>query len=211
MKKLSESEFLRLKEEGVLLVDTREIDCSAELFFIDSLSISLGADFIDTFQNLISPDRKVVLLCQETEWAVLNSLISGSGFRGLMGYVIPQELAHLPKSVIITVDANEFALDYHYDEFYLVDVRLQEDYEKEHIEFSENIPIDDLETLCQDIPENARIYVVGKNARQAFTAASLLKLNGFEFTRVVCCHFDELRQKGIPMVKRTTQPHTTDN
>jgi rhodanese-related sulfurtransferase len=99
------------------------------------------------------------------------------------------------------VGPDEFAIDYHHDEFYLIDVRQQEEFEAEHIENSDNIPLDDLAAMSQELSENMRIYVVGSNANQAFTAASLLKINGLEFARAVSATFDELKQTSLPMIR----------
>lgn len=207
MQRLSKAEFLKLIEEGAQLVDSRSLTLSAESVFENAVCIPWGTEFLETFQNLITTELGVVILAEERNIPAIAKAIAGSGFSGFKGVVLQEELEALPQSVIITVEADEFAIDFNHDEFYLIDVRSQEEFEVEHIEHSENIPLDDLEAMSHELAENMRIYVVGNNANQTFTAVSLLKLNGIELARAVSATFDELRQAGLPMIK----PKKTNN
>lgn len=207
MQRLSKAEFLKLIEDGAQLVDSRSVSLSAESVFENAVCIPWGVEFLETFQNLITTELGVVIVAEERNIPAIAKAIAGSGFSGFKGVVLQEELEAIPQSVIITVEADEFAIDFNHDEFYLIDVRSQEEFEAEHIEHAENIPLDDLEAMSHELAENMRIYVVGNNANQTFTAVSLLKLNGIELARAVSATFDELRQAGLPMIK----PKKTNN
>jgi rhodanese-related sulfurtransferase len=207
MQRLSKAEFLKLIEEGAQLVDSRSVSLSAESVFENAVCIPWGVEFLETFQNLITTELGVVIVAEERNIPAIAKAIAGSGFSGFKGVVLQEELEAMPQSVIITVEADEFSIDFNHDEFYLIDVRSQEEFEAEHIEHAENIPLDDLEAMSHELAENMRIYVVGNNANQTFTAVSLLKLNGIELARAVSATFDELRQAGLPMIK----PKKTNN
>lgn len=201
MQKLTEAEFIELKNAGTLLLDIRPINEAAENIIAGALNIPFGETFLETFHALVSNERAIVIISNESNYAKAMHKIAGSGFSNLKGYILSQEITQLPTSVLVTLEADEFAIDFNYDNFYLVDVRNADEFNAEHIEFAENIPLDDIETMSQDFKENMRIYVVGANAEQAFTAASILKRNGMEFTRAVIASFIEFSQLGLPIIK----------
>ncbi len=201
MQLLTEADFSKLKTENILLLDTRPIEVAAENIFEDALNIPWGNTFLEIFQNIVSSEQPLVVICEEANAVAISKAILGSGFAAVKGYITASELQHENTSVIIVVDAQEFAIDFNYDEFYLIDVRTTEDFEAEFIDGSENIPMDDLAAMSQELSENMRIYVVGATAEQAFTATSLLKRNGVELARTVAATFDEIRETGIPIIK----------
>lgn len=201
MQKLTEAEFTELKNTNVLLLDVRPIEEATENIIANALNIPFGESFLETFQTLVNNERAVVLIGNSNNAAKAIRAISGSGFSNLKGYVLANELTQTPTSVLITLEADEFAMDFNYDDFYLIDVRNADEFNAAHIEFAENISLDDMETMSQDFKEDMRIYVVGATAEQAFTAASILKRNGMELTRAVVANFEEFAQLGLPMIK----------
>ncbi|MDW8273305.1 MAG: rhodanese-like domain-containing protein [Chitinophagales bacterium] len=202
MKLLTEEEFAELiSHKQCLAIDSRSILSSADKFIEGALCIPWGENFIPLFQKLVDDKQNILLLCdaQNAEEIIRNIL--ATGFSNISGWIDPSAIKNLSTSVIIVIDADEFKLDYDYDEFYLIDVRDADLYEKYHIEFSQNIPLDDIDTVFQDLDPKMRIYIVGDDAMHAFTAASLLKMLGFELIRVVGCNFDELVEKGLPIIR----------
>lgn len=201
MQKLTQIEFLNFKDDNTLILDARAASDATESIIANALNIPFGEYFLETFQNVVDNEQQIVVICDEKEAAKISRTLLGSGFQNLAGYVSIDVFSEEDKSIIIMIDADEFAMDFNYDEFYLIDVRKQENFEAEHIEWAENIPLDDLPLMAQELEAKMRIYVIGENAEQSFTAASILKRNGIEFVRAVAATYDEFRTIGFPMIK----------
>jgi len=101
--------------------------------------------------------------------------------------------------MLISIDADEFAIDYQFDEFYLVDIRDKEDFEKGHVEDAENISLIDLEPILIEMDTQDMYYLYGETAADAITAGSLLKRNGFQRIRPVAADYDAIKAAGIPL------------
>ena len=91
------------------------------------------------------------------------------------------------------------AMDYQYDEFYLVDTRSKADFAKEHVEDSENIALVDLEQIITALEEDHMYYVYGNSAKDAITAASIFKKNGIHRVRAVTADFAAIKAGKIPV------------
>jgi rhodanese-related sulfurtransferase len=92
----------------------------------------------------------------------------------------------------IAVDLEEFLLDYKYDEFFLIDVRATDDFEKGSIEHAQSIPSEDLLQTIVELDPNKSYYIFGNNFEDALFATSIFKQNGFNLVRIVSCSYDEI-------------------
>jgi len=190
-----------LLEEGTQIIDTRPLTHIADIAIANSIYIPWGENFLKTFQLLIADDVKVVLIAEESEAVKIHRTIAGSGFTGLKGITLESETEQLKKTVIITIEPDEFAIDFNHDEFYLVDARSNEAYELQHLEWAENIPMEDVEALTQELSEDMRIYIVAETAEDAVTTASLFKRNGFELVRAILGTYEDFKTLKLPMAK----------
>ena len=103
--------------------------------------------------------------------------------------------------MLITIDAEELYLDYRFDEFYLVDVRSKKEFETEHLEYAENIVLNDLELLIIDLDITQSYYVYAGSIAEAVTAGSLFKHYGFNLIKVVADTYDIIKATGISVVQ----------
>ena len=107
----------------------------------------------------------------------------------------------------MTIDADEFAIDYKFDEFFLIDVRDKEVYAKEHAEDSENIMLNDLEQFLIEFETGDSYYIYGNTITEAVTAGSVFKKIGFNRVRVVAADYATISKSGIPLYKqKKTKP-----
>lgn len=65
-------------------------------------------------------------------------------------------------------------------EYYIIDIRNDNDYQKSHLENSVCIPLKVLRNKFEDIPKDKLILIYCKNGRQGYAAERILKGNGFE-------------------------------
>jgi rhodanese-related sulfurtransferase len=92
----------------------------------------------------------------------------------------------------IELDLEEFLLDYQYDEFFLIDVRTTEDFQKGSIEHAQSIPLEDIMQSIIDLEPNVPYYIFSNSFENAVFAASIFKQNGFNLVRVVSANYDEI-------------------
>jgi len=103
-----------LLEEGTQIIDTRPLTHIADIAIANSIYIPWGENFLKTFQLLIADDVKVVLIAEESEAVKIHRTIAGSGFTGLKGITLESETEQLKKTVIITIEPDEFAIDFNH-------------------------------------------------------------------------------------------------
>ena len=196
------NEFKELRSRGCVVVDTRKPDSYCDGFIKGSVSIFFGESFIDTYHELIEDEQKVLIVADESQSEEVARVIKGAGIQNINGFLGKGFEAWKASGeridMLISIDAEEFAIDYQYDEFFLIDVRTKEEYDVEHIEDSENLTLTDIEQMLVDLEENKIYYVYGNAFEEALTAASLFKRNGFERVRVVSTSYEELKQTKIP-------------
>jgi len=205
MQKFELNEFRALDLSGYVIADTRKPEIFTEGFIEDSVSIPFTDNFINTLQEVISNELKVLLVADESDIPAIVKAVKGSGLSNIKGYLAGGFEGWLSAGhkfdMLISIDADEFAIDYQFDEFYLIDLRAREDFEKGHVEDAENIALVDLEPLLIEMEVQDMYYLYGETAAQAVTAASLLKRNGFQRLRAVSADYETLEAAGIPIFK----------
>ena len=203
MQKFEWEELKALDLSGYAIVDARKPEIFTDGFIEDSVSIPFGDNFIDSLQELISADIRVIIVADEVNIPAIVKAVKGSGANNVAGYLAGGYEAWISGGnkfdMLISIDPDEFAIDYQFDEFYLVDVRDKEDFEKGHVEDAENIALIDLEPLLIEMETKDSYYLYGNTAAEATTAASLLKRNGFDRVRPVAADYEAIKATGIPL------------
>jgi len=215
MQKFEWNELNALDLSGYAIVDARKPEIFTDGFIEDSVSIPFGDNFIDSLQELISADIKVIVVAGESDIPAIVKTVKGSGLSNIVGYLAGGFDAWLKASnkfdMLIGIDPDEFAIDYQFDEFYLVDVRDKDDFEKGHVEDAENIALIDLEPLLIEMETKDIYYLYGNTAAEAMTAASLLKRNGFERVRPVAADYAAIKATGIPLFAPKKKGNTSSS
>ena len=104
--------------------------------------------------------------------------------------------------MLITIDAEEFKIDFQYDEFFLIDVRSKEDFAKDHAEDAENIVLNDLEQILIEFEAGDSYYVYANTITEAVTAGSIFKKIGFNRVRAVAADYESIKKSGIPLFEQ---------
>lgn len=113
--------------------------------------------------------------------------------------------AGLPVDMLVTIAADELAMDLpHDDRILLLDLRPEADFDAAHVRDAVSLPLDTLAdpgsmALLED---DGNIYLYGKDAAEAVTAASLIKRQGYHNLRALEEGWDRIRaQAGIRVEK----------
>jgi len=203
MRKFELTEFRALDLGGYAIVDARKSEVFADGFIVESVSIPFGDNFINILEELISPELKTLIIAADTDIPAILKAVKGSGLNNIVGYLNGGFEAWIAGGnkfdMLVSIDADEFAIDYQFDEFYLVDIRDKDEFEKGHVEDAESIALIDLEPLLIEMDTKDLYYLYGETADDAITAGSLLKRNGFHRVRPVAAGYEAIKASGVPL------------
>ena len=198
--------FTEALKTGTLTIDTRPGNDFADRFLKGALLVPFGPDFLSQLQTVIN-DEPFQLMTEQDQTAVIQRLLAGTGHLKATAFYAANwdelEQVNAPYDMLITIDAEEFAIDYQFDEFFLIDVRSQEEFDAAHVEDAENIQLADLTQMLTEMDETASYYVYGSTADEAITAASLFKQNGYQRVRVVSAPFAQIAETKVPLLKKS--------
>ncbi len=160
-----EIQFKALIEEGYYIIDTRKPEIFCDGFIEESVSVPFDDNFITTLTDLTEPGQKIVVVTDPADAAAVYKAIKAaatvSAEAFLEGGYAAWADAGYKVDMLISIDADEFAMDYQYDEFYLVDIRSKDDFAQEHAEDAENIVLNDLEQILTEFDTADSYYVYG--------------------------------------------------
>ena len=203
MNAIEYNQFKELIAQGHLVVDTRKSEIFCNSFIRGSVSIPFDENFIDSFDELTEPDQKILLITEEQHNVPLTKAIKAAGIENVEGFLAggfdTWQKAENKIDMLIGIDTDEFAIDYQYDEFFLVDVRGKEDFAKDHAEDAENIALNDLEQILIEFETGDSYYVYANTIAEAVTAGSIFKKIGFNRVRVVMADYETIKNSGIPL------------
>lgn len=105
---------------------------------------------------------------------ILAIILSVSIVSGCLSSIKPSEKAEY---VDVSVQKGREMIDT--GEVFLLDVRTQEEYNEGHIPGSTLIPVQELETRLNELPQNKKILVYCRSGNRSATASEILIRNGF--------------------------------
>lgn len=203
--------WAKMKSEDVLLLDTRNVEAFGNSFVPGSVSVG-GSGKYDKWisEELKAPN--IVVITEAGE--------EGAGFQRFSQIFTEQSLwvleggypawtkAQLPIDMIITVEADELALDLPHDSaLQLIDVRGEEEFESAHVAGAEHIPLAELVDLVTiaNFDENQNLYLYCEGGQRSFLGASLIKRQGTHNLRVVEGGFEAIQSQ--PSIKIKQKPN----
>ena len=136
-------EFIALKDEGYQVLDLRNPADFGEAFIPGSLNIAMDDDFTDMAKYFIFKTQKLILIAEQgwEEYCVrkMKALdykkVGGFLFGGMKTWIEHNK----PIDVVISVEADELAMDLKYDDRVYIDIRNSAEYEKSHMQESDNV------------------------------------------------------------------------
>jgi rhodanese-related sulfurtransferase len=202
MKLLELSEFKNLLGANYLVIDTRDSENFSEGFIEHSISVPFNENFISNVNDLVDEEQKILFVSSEETVALIMEAAKVAGLTNAEGILSGGWDAWKNSGekidLLILIDSDEFAMDYHYDEFYLLDVRPKVEFEKEHVEDAEHVALEDLQQLLLELETANSYYVYGNTLTDAVTAGSIFRQHGFNRVRVVATDYAALKNSKIP-------------
>jgi rhodanese-related sulfurtransferase len=218
MNLLSIEEAKSLIADGAWVVDSRPSAIFVQGLIPQSYHIPNSENFLEYAELLLEPDMKLILLAEAGQETTISRNLLKTGFANLAGIIDGGYEAWVAAGgkvdLIIDITAEEFELDFNFDEFYLIDLRTQDQYEEEHFEYAENLPLTELEEAIPDLNPDVTYYLYGNTFEDAAFAAALFKRGGFHKLRAVNEGYEALKNTKIPVIKKKkskTDPNFSAN
>jgi hydroxyacylglutathione hydrolase len=209
---LSFAEFKKLKDDDVLILDTRHATVFTQGFIPGSIFIGLEGRFAEWAGSLLSFDKPMVLVTEpgKEEESVIR--LSRVGFDKIQGYLTGGfegwQNAGETVDLIIDVEADELAMDIPHDpNLIVVDVRRETEFADGHIDGAQNLPLNEMNDVLNfsHFEDNQNLYVHCAGGYRSVIAASLLKREGTHNLRNVLGGWGKIKdQKNIKTQKEAS-------
>lgn len=173
-------------KKGAWILDTRSPELFAEGFVPGAVNIGLKGRFAEWVGMLIPFHQPVILVTEpgEEEEAIIR--MARVGFDQVKGYLkggyVFWKNAGESSDMVISIDAEELALEMEYDKKIVVlDVRKPSEFANGHLEGAANLPLNDMTdpAFISKADENLNMYVHCQSGYRSMIACSLLKKEGF--------------------------------
>ncbi len=192
---------LLASEEGVTILDTRNVTVFTKGFVPNSISIGLEGRFAEWAGSILSFKKKIILVTEEGKEKESVVRLARVGFDNFGGFLNEGfeawKNANEKVDLIIEVEADELAMDIPFDEnLVILDVRKETEYADGHIAEAINIPLIDLTDFGKmaDFEDNQNIYIHCAGGYRSVIAASLIKQQGIHNVRNVLGGYAKIKE-----------------
>ena len=203
----------KLKDDNVILLDTRKSSTFTEGFIPSAISIGLDGRYAEWAGSLLPFDKKLLLITEEGKEEESIIRLARVGFDKMDGYLNggyeAWKNAGEKIDLIIDVEADEMAMDIPHDpNLVVVDVRKEIEFADGHVKNAINLPLTDMidPGLMADFDDTQNIYVHCAGGYRSIIASSLLKRQGIHNIRNIIGGWGKIKeQEGkIEIVKETS-------
>jgi glyoxylase-like metal-dependent hydrolase (beta-lactamase superfamily II)/rhodanese-related sulfurtransferase len=201
-----------IKDDDILVLDTRAPAEFTEGHIPNAVSIGLEGRFAEWAGSLLSFEKPIVLVTapgKERESAVRLARVGFDKIKGYLEGGFPAwKAAGEPIDMVISVEADELALDLRFDpKLLVVDVRRETEYGDAHLAGALNIPLETFTDPASmaDFDDLQNLYVHCASGYRSVIACSLLKRQGIHNLRNVAGGFEAIRKvDGVELVKENS-------
>lgn len=198
------------EEEHALVLDTRHQDEFSENHIPGSVFIGIDDNFAPWVGALITDlQTPILIVCNEGRQQEVVDRLARVGYDNPIGYLeggfeawvaAGEETDAIPE-----ITAEQFAEIYKNQDFNLLDVRRESEYEAQHILGAQNFPLDFINRNMNAIDRDAPYYLHCAGGYRSMIAASILKARGFEHLINIKSGFNALQETGLPMTDYVEQ------
>jgi glyoxylase-like metal-dependent hydrolase (beta-lactamase superfamily II)/rhodanese-related sulfurtransferase len=192
-----------VNEEGALILDTRKAQEFKNGFIPNSINIGIDGDFAPWVGTLITDIKQPIVIVADLgrEEEVVTRL-SRVGYDHTLGYLeggfASWTNAGKETDTIESISAEEFAKRYKNETLLVKDVRKQNEFDAEHVENAENIPLAFLSEQMAQFSKSETNYIHCAGGYRSMIAASILKSRGFDNIIDVAGGFKAIAASDIP-------------
>ena len=195
-----------VNETGALVLDVRNAADFASGFIPNAINIGLNGQFAPwvgaLIPDLLQPIALVTPIGQETETVLRLARVGYDQCIGFLdgGFAAWQQSGK-EVDTVESISAEEFAHRREANpDMAVVDVRKPGEYESEHVEGAENLPLDTLSDHMSEIRRDEPVYVHCAGGYRSMVANSILKARGFDNVVNVEGGIASIKQTNVPVV-----------
>lgn len=204
LKALSVNDFeLTANETDALVLDTRNADVFRHGFVPNSINIGLDGQFAPWVGALIPDVKQEILLIAEVgkeEETVMR--LARVGYDFVIGYLDGgfESWKNSGKEVekINRITADEFATKVNIQSDIIIDVRRQSEYEAEHVENANNVPLDFINENIASFPKDKHFFLHCAGGYRSMITSSILKSRGWDNFTEVAGGFSAIAKTDVP-------------
>ncbi len=202
-----------VNEMGAVMLDVREAAEFAQGFIPNSINIGLNGQFAPWVGALI-PDLKQPIALVTPDGLERETILrlARVGYDQCIGYLeggfSAWQQAEKEMDTIESIGAEAFAQQVKQQPAaFVMDVRKAIEFDPEHVDGAENIPLDTLNEHLAQIPRNEPVYVHCAGGYRSMIANSILKARGFDQIVNIDGGMAAIKQTDVPVVAtRTAEP-----
>ncbi|RYF76981.1 MAG: MBL fold metallo-hydrolase [Cytophagaceae bacterium] len=202
-----------VNETGAVMLDVREAAEFAKGFIPNSINIGLNGQFAPWVGALI-PDLKQPIALITPAGLERDTIVrlARVGYDQCIGYLeggfAAWQQAGNETDSIESISADAFADALRKDpNAFIVDVRKPVEFDPEHVDGAENLPLDTLNAHLAQIPRNETVYVHCAGGYRSMVANSILKARGFDQIVNVDGGMAAIKKTDVPVVATRTTEH----
>lgn len=189
--------------EGALVLDTRSPAEYAVSHIPNSIFIGIDGSFAPWVGALV-PDlaQPIIFIAPEGREEEIVTRLSRVGYDNTLGYLdgglevwikAGKETDH-----VVSIPAADFAARYRDGDLNVLDVRKPSEYEAEHVEGAQNLPLDFLSEQMGQINTKKQYHLHCAGGYRSMIAASILKSRGFHEIVDVAGGFKAIAETNVP-------------
>ena len=168
--------------EGTVILDTRPSDQFAQAHYKGSINIPFNKSFTNWAGWLITYDQDIVLIAEEKDIMDIRKALASIGLDRVVATIEPSvALADQEKlENYEEIDVHQLQNYLKDDNYCLIDVRNQTEWDEGRIESAQHIMLGTLLDRLHELPKGKTYIVQCRSGARSAIAASLLQANGFK-------------------------------
>lgn len=193
-------------ETRALILDTRTDAKFAKGFIPNSINIGLEGNFAPWVGEMIPDIKQEILLVTEPgdeEESIIR--LSRVGYDHVIGYLKggfeTWEKSGKEVDRAQRLTAEEFAKAYAEGKYQLFDVRKKSEYDSQHIEGANNVPLNQINQHLAEFPKDQAFALHCEGGYRSMIASAILKQRGFDNFVDVIGGFDDLKETEVKMTE----------
>ncbi|WP_079528657.1 MBL fold metallo-hydrolase [Halobacillus hunanensis] len=188
---LQEIKLEEISRLNGFIVDTRSKEEFAEGHLQGSINIPFNKSFVNWAGWLLPYNQDAVVIANKDEALEIRRTLQSIGFDRLTGYLPTEEVDKLTDlEGYETVTVGEFEDKRGSEEYVVIDVRNQSEWDEDHIDDAMHIMLGTLPHRLDEIPSGKVPIVHCKSGARSAVAASILQANGYNKVINVSGGFD---------------------
>ncbi len=191
------------QETNALIIDTREAQIFASGFIPNSINIGIDGSFAPWVGALVpGTDHPILLITEHGRETEVVTRLARVGYNNTIGFLQGGFESWLKSGKeidkISSVDAETFSKIFVVGKTKVIDVRKPGEYEAEHVDGADNVPLDFLNDQIDEIPATGEVYVHCAGGYRSMIALSILRARGWKNLIDVKGGFKSIESTSIP-------------